>query len=161
MSLYPEGGPERRAALTARIIEETGLTETVIARVVDRFYDRIRADPVLGPVFAARIADERWPAHLAQMRRFWSSVALMTGDYHGRPMPAHLPLPISGADFDHWLALFRDTATTICTEAGAALLIDRAGRIAASLEMGIAVGRGQMLRRGERLSSASAPEPVS
>jgi len=116
---------------------------------------------VLGPVFAARIADERWPAHLAQMRRFWSSVALMTGDYHGRPMPAHLPLPISGADFDHWLALFRDTVTTICTEAGAALLIDRAGRIAASLEMGIAVGRGQMLRRGERLSSASTHEPVS
>ena len=47
-------------------------------------YEAIRSDAMLGPVFATRIAD--WDPHLERMRAFWSSVALMSGRYHGQPM---------------------------------------------------------------------------
>ena len=55
-----------------------------------------------------------------------TSVALMTGQYHGRPVPAHTPLPINAAHFDRWLALFRAIAVDTCTPAGALHLIERA-----------------------------------
>ncbi|MEQ8349580.1 MAG: group III truncated hemoglobin [Sneathiellaceae bacterium] len=144
----PPGGPERRAALTEEIVAATGIDEAMIGRLVHRFYDRVRQDPMLGPVFAARIAD--WPAHLARMCAFWSSVALLTGRYHGAPMPAHLPLPVDAGHFDRWLALFRDTAAESCPPAAAAHFVERAERIAASLELGIASSQGVALRRGER-----------
>ena len=128
----------------------TGIGEAVIERVVDAFYVRIRADAVLGPVFNARVSD--WDDHLATMRRFWSSVTLMSGAYHGEPMTKHAALPLSGADFDRWLALFRQTVEDMCAPEAAAFFIDRSRRIARSLEMGIAVSRGILLKNGERLA---------
>lgn len=116
--------PEITAALTAR----TGLDEAVLGDVVRCFYGRVRADPLLGPVFEARITD--WEPHFATMVRFWSSVALMTGRYHGAPLPLHLPLPVGGAHFERWLALFRWTARELCSPQGADWLIERAERIA-------------------------------
>ena len=140
--------PGRRAALVEQIRAETGIDEAMIARLVDGFYDRVRADPLLGPVFEARISD--WGPHLEQMRLFWSSVALMSGVYHGRPMPKHLPLPVDGRHFDRWLELFRQTARELCPPAAADHFIERAERIAESLELGIAGANGVILMKGER-----------
>jgi hemoglobin len=138
----------RRAAVVRRIEAETGIDEAMIARLVDAFYDRVRADPLIGPVFAERISD--WGPHLAQMRLFWSSVALMSGVYHGRPMPKHLPLPVDARHFDRWLELFEATAADFCPPAAAAHFIERASRIAESLELGIAGANGVLLNKGER-----------
>jgi len=140
--------PERRAAITARIAQETGIDEIMIERLVRGFYARVQDDPLLGPVFAARIRD--WEPHLQRMCAFWSSVALMSGRYHGQPMRAHAPLPIDAAHFDRWLALFEDTARELCPPVAAAHFIERARRIAESLELGIAISRGVMLNKGER-----------
>jgi hemoglobin len=71
------------------------------------------------------------------MVAFWSSVALMTGRYHGRPVPAHTPLPIDGAHFQRWLGLFRETAHEVCTPSGALHVIERAERIARSLHIAV------------------------
>lgn len=139
----------RRAAFAAGVHARTGIDEAMIHRLVHAFYDRIRQDSELGPVFAARITD--WEPHLARMCAFWSSVVLMTGRYHGRPMPAHAPLPVGGAHFDHWLALFEATAKSECPEPAAALFIEKARLIAASLELGIASTRGMVLQPGQRL----------
>lgn len=125
-----------RPDLTAALMTSTGLDETVLTNLVHGFYAKVREDDVLGPIFAARITD--WGPHLDRMVAFWSSVALMTGRYHGAPVPAHTPLPITPAHFDHWLALFRETAHEICTPAGAAHVIERAERIARSLSMAVA-----------------------
>ena len=138
----------RRAAITRGIEAETGIDEAMIARLVDGFYDRVRADTLIGPIFDERISD--WGPHLAQMKLFWSSVALMTGVYHGRPMPKHLPLPVDGRHFDRWLELFRATARDLCPPAAADHFIERAQRIAESLELGIAGANGVLLRKGER-----------
>jgi hemoglobin len=140
---------ERRAEVTAAIQAETGIDEAMIETLVRAFYLRIQRDPLLGPVFAARIKD--WEPHLQQMFAFWSSVALMTGRYHGQPMRKHLPLPVDGRHFDRWLALFEETARDLCPPKAADHFLERARRIAESLELGIASMDGVMLARGERL----------
>lgn len=141
-------GPERRERITAEIMAHTGIDEAMIEQLVHGFYARVRADAVLGPIFEARIRD--WEPHLAQMCAFWSSVALMTGRYHGTPMARHLPLPVDAAHFDRWLELFEATASEICPPVAAAHFVERARRIASSLELGIAGVHGVMLRKGER-----------
>tara|TARA_R110001606_G_scaffold71247_16_gene163658 strand:- start:19725 stop:20225 length:501 start_codon:yes stop_codon:yes gene_type:complete len=149
MTLSPDHPPEsRRDAAKHRIETETGIDEAMIDRLVDGFYDRVRADTLIGPIFDERISD--WGPHLAQMKLFWSSVALMTGVYHGRPMPKHLPLPVDGRHFDRWLELFRATARDLCPPEAADHFIERAERIADSLELGIAGANGVLLRKGER-----------
>lgn len=145
MSSDPEA---RRQSVVRRIEAETGIDEPMIARLVDAFYDRVRADPLLGPVFTDRVSD--WGPHLQQMRLFWSSVALNSGAYHGRPMPKHLPLPVDARHFDRWLELFEITAAEVCPSAAAAHFIERARRIAESLELGIAGAHGVLLGKGER-----------
>jgi hemoglobin len=139
----------RRAEASAEVTRQTGLDEATIDRVVRAFYGRVRADPLLGPLFAQRIVE--WEPHLRRMQAFWSSVALLTGRYRGQPMEKHIPLPVEAAHFDRWLALFAATAEELYPPAGAALLLERARRIAQSLQLGIAAGRGRMLAPGERL----------
>ena len=141
-------GVERRERITAEMTERTGITEAVIERLVRAFYARVRIDAVLAPIFDARIGD--WEPHLAQMCAFWSSVALMSGRYHGTPMVKHLPLPVDADHFDRWLDLFEATAREICPPEAAAHFVERARRIAASLELGIAGGQGVLLGNGER-----------
>lgn len=141
-------GPERREELTAQIVARTGITEGMIEQLVRAFYARVRADDVLGPIFEARIRD--WEPHLAQMFAFWSSVALMTGRYHGTPMVKHMRLPVDAGHFDRWLALFEETAREVCPPEAAAHFMERARRIASSLEMGVASTNGVMLGKGER-----------
>jgi hemoglobin len=147
-------GDERRARITAEIVARTGITETMIERLVHAFYDKVRADAMLGPVFDARIRD--WGPHLKQMCAFWSSVALMTGRYHGTPMVKHAPLPVDAAHFDRWLELFEETAHEVCPLEAKAHFVERARRIATSLELGIANANGVMLGIGERFRRSEA-----
>lgn len=135
-----------RPAVTADLMARTGLDDSMLTRLVYAFYDRVRHDPLLGPVFADHIAD--WGPHLEKMVDFWSSVALMTGRYHGAPMPKHLPLPVEGVHFDCWLSLFRATANEVCPPEGAAWVIERAGRIAGSIHMNIQDARSHYGRAG-------------
>ena len=48
--------------------EEIGIDARFISDMVESFYATIRADDVLGPIFAERIAD--WSAHLDRMKQF-------------------------------------------------------------------------------------------
>jgi hemoglobin len=143
----------RRAAAAAEVQARTGIDEDMIRRLVHTFYDRIRADEVLGPIFAARISD--WTPHLERMCAFWSSVTLVTGRYHGRPMQAHARLSVDASHFDRWLALFAESTNEVCPPAAAAYFVERARMIAESLELGIGTMRGLMLAKGERLPRAS------
>lgn len=141
-----EGGPARRARITREIMERTGIDEAMIERLVRRFYRQVQADPLLGPVFAPRIAD--WEQHIIKLCAFWSSVALMSGRYHGQPMQAHINLPIDATHFDRWIALFENAANEICPPAAAQHFIERAHRIANSIEMAMASRDGKILDPG-------------
>jgi hemoglobin len=137
---------------------EHGLDEALLERVVREFYGTARQDPLLGPVFA-RVTD--WEHHIAQISAFWSSVALRTGRYQGNPMGAHLPLALTPAHFGRWLELWEATTSALCPPEAAALLLDRAHRIAESLQHAIAVRSGQLPpRRVRPPATARAGSPA-
>jgi len=119
-----------------------GVTEAMIEALVRRFYGRVRADAVLGPIFEGAIGD--WEAHLARLCDFWSSVILATGRFQGRPMAAHLRLPdIRAEHFGRWLALFEETAREVCPPPAAELFVARARMIGRSFELGLAAQRSE------------------
>jgi hemoglobin len=121
-----------------------GITEPMIEVLVHTFYARVRADAMLGPIFNGAIDD--WDEHLEKLCAFWSSVTLMTGRYKGTPMRAHAELPEIGREhFARWLALFQATAIKTCPPDAAAVFVERANRIAESLQLGIALHRGEAL----------------
>ena len=113
------------------------LSEDAIARLVDEFYARIRADAALGPVFARAIPGD-WGPNLAIMRNFWSSVMLTSGRYKGNPVAVHHR--VEGIEielFDRWLALFDETCRDLFTPAIAAEFMIKAVRIAESLKLAL------------------------
>ena len=116
-----------------------GVNPAFISRLVDRFYERIRADEVLAPIFASRIKPEDWPRHMMTMKRFWASVILNAGIYSGKPMLVHKQVDmIREAHFDRWLALFEFTLRDIApSDAAIELFMEKAQRIAESLKLGL------------------------
>ena len=120
------------------------LDETMIHGVVHGFYDEIRRDELLGPIFHQKIQPDDWPRHLAKMCDFWSATLLRTTRYEGRPLPPHLAIAGLGeVHFRRWLKLFRTTVRRICPPEVAALFMDRALRIAHSFRLAVAVNRGE------------------
>lgn len=112
------------------------LDETRIAALVDRFYDKVRADASIGPIFNAAVHD--WPGHKALLTRFWCSVALGAQSYRGNPMAVHRGQPaIRAVHFARWLELWRETTAEVLDEADAAQMQDYADRIGRSLRMGM------------------------
>jgi truncated hemoglobin YjbI len=112
------------------------ITPSSIIRLVDTFYDRVRLDAVLGPVFEAKLAG-KWQEHMPRMYAFWTKVLLGTGEFEGNVFGKHMAL--SGIDKEHfvrWLTLFRMTAIEVfgAEDAQEAMLV--AERIAASLQLG-------------------------
>lgn len=114
------------------------ITEATIPELVDAFYARVRAHPRLGPVFDAAIADDEWPAHLARMHAFWSSVMLTSGRYKGNPVAVHAAVAgLSPELFPDWLALFEATAREMFAPALAGRFIAKARSIAESLRLAL------------------------
>ncbi|WP_443969641.1 group III truncated hemoglobin [Sphingobium sp. CR28] len=116
-------------------MEPLQLDDDGLKILVDRFYDRVRADAELGPIFNDAIHD--WPEHLDKLTAFWSSVMLTSGRYKGQPIPAHVKHKsrITPALFDRWLALWARTTNELMAPDAAAALQDRANRIAQSLQL--------------------------
>lgn len=75
---------------------------------VDSFYTKVQKDPLIRDVFNTVIQD-RWPAHLEKMYRFWQTVLLEKHTYYGSPFLPHAKLPIEKKHFDQWLKLFNET----------------------------------------------------
>ena len=117
-----------------------------IARLVDRFYTRVQADPVLGPIFNPAVDD--WDEHKRLLVSFWSSIALGTRSYRGNPMAMHRPHPIREEHFAHWLALWREVAEAELPPEHAALFVQHASRIAQSLQFGLGLTPRRGIIRG-------------
>lgn len=80
--------------------------------MVDSFYEKVRADNLIGPVFNEKIQD-RWPEHLDKMYRFWQTVLLEEHTYFGSPFPPHSQLPIAHEHFERWMELFIATTNEL------------------------------------------------
>ena len=83
-----------------------------IETLINRFYERVRADDVLGHIFN-HVAQVDWPKHLPVMYDFWEFLLLKGDNYRRNPIQAHFDLhqrhPLRPEHFDRWLALFQST----------------------------------------------------
>lgn len=106
-----------------------------IAQLVDRFYENVRIDPLIGPVFNAAVHD--WDEHKRTLTSFWCSVALRANSYRGNPMAVHRMQPIRAEHFERWLSLWQATTRELLGEADARQMLEHADRIGRSLRLGL------------------------
>ncbi len=104
-----------------------------VKRLVDVFYEKVRQDELLAPIFNERIKD-RWPDHLEKMYAFWQTVLLNEPTYAGSPFPPHANLPVNHSHFERWMELFIQTIDTLFQGEKANDAKWRAGRMAELFE---------------------------
>jgi len=98
-----------------------------VIRLVDVFYEKVRRDEILFPVFS----HVDWPKHLPVMYSFWSSMLLGDQSYQGNPFQKHIGLPIASMHFDRWLQLFTESVRECAQGPIADEAVNRASSIAA------------------------------
>jgi hemoglobin len=76
--------------------------------LVDRFYERVREDELVGPIFNIRLSG-RWEMHHRKLYRFWNTVLLRRPDYFGNPVPMHFGLSLNEDHFKKWLKIWIQT----------------------------------------------------
>jgi hemoglobin len=120
-----------------------------IERLVDTFYDRIRTDDILGPIFND-VARVDWAEHLPKMYAFWDAVLFGTAGFKGNPLGVHLQLAeltaLGAREFDRWLALFQANVDAQFSGPMAGEAKQRAARIAVVMQQHIAAAQGQAAR---------------
>jgi hemoglobin len=97
-----------------------------IIRLVNAFYEKVKGDGLLHPVFA----HVDWPAHLPVMYNFWSSILFGDRSYDGSPFQKHMHLAIGAEHFEQWLKLFNQTVDGFFEGPSADEIKDRAKSIA-------------------------------
>lgn len=97
-----------------------------IELLVNRFYEQVKQDPLLAPVFSHL----DWQHHLPIMYNFWSSMMFGEQSYRGNPFEKHINLPIGKEHFDQWLKLFKETVDLNFTGSNADEIKVRAQNIA-------------------------------
>jgi hemoglobin len=114
--------------------------EDDIRLLVRHFYDRVLKDPVLSPFFSHAL-ENKWEKHLQVMDAFWSNVIFYTGNYTGNPLVTHRMMhqfkPLDKEKFDRWISLFNQTVDELYTGEKALLAKQRAGSIAAMMQLKI------------------------
>ncbi len=146
--VHPDGptNPARQLPLTEPARSDATdrpIDESMIRTLVDTFYDSVRGDDLLGPIFARHVAD--WSLHLPKMYTFWSTVVLRTGRYAGRPLEAHQRLPgLTQAHFDRWIALWTQTVARVVPAPSRDAFVVPASRMASSMS--------SVLLRGDALA---------
>jgi hemoglobin len=114
----------------------TALSTESITTLVHTFYDGVRADPELGPVFNNAIG-EHWDHHLSRMVDFWSNVMLGVKGFQGNVFGKHMALQgVEAHYFERWLALFEATVDRLFDGEVADEFKIVARRIAHSLQYG-------------------------
>ncbi|WP_112834623.1 MULTISPECIES: DUF1971 domain-containing protein [unclassified Rhizobium] len=110
------------------------ITEAEITLVLERFYEKVRRDPEIGPVFDV-VTD--WDEHIVRLSEFWSSLMLTSGRYKGNPMSMHMMHSdkIRPGMFNQWLTLWMQTTSELLTQSIAALMQAKASRIASRLSL--------------------------
>jgi len=119
-------------------------TRTDLESLVNTFYDCVRADEILGPIFDD-VAHTDWERHLPKMYDFWDTVVFGAARFRGNPLAVHRELarrvPLGGREFGRWLSLFHQTVDTLFSGPRAEDAKARASRIAAVMQQHILADR--------------------
>lgn len=99
------------------MLQDTTLLQDITCRqnielLVNEFYNEVRKDATIGPVFDG-IIGENWDTHLPKMYKFWSSMLLNENSYNGNPMAEHVKInqnsPFNEGMFDIWFTIWTAT----------------------------------------------------
>jgi hemoglobin len=83
-----------------------------VERLVNRFYEKVRVDPLIGPIFN-EVANVDWEIHLPRLYSFWQAILFGDPGFRGNPLGVHFKLAAETSmdwpRFERWLALFNET----------------------------------------------------
>ena len=109
-----------------------------IKLLVDRFYEKVKKDGVIGYIFND-VVKVNWERHLPVMYDFWDNAIFYSGTYNGNPLKTHAHLhkvaPLSHEHFTHWVTLFQETVDELFSGEKAGLAKQKAGSIAKVMEL--------------------------
>jgi hemoglobin len=112
---------------------------------VDTFYERVRTDDILWPIFDDVARVDR-AGHLPKMYAFWDAVLFGTAGFRGNPLAAHLQFaqltPLGSREFDRWIELFHATVDARFSGPVADEAKTRASRIAIVMQHHIIADQG-------------------
>lgn len=86
-----------------------------ISKLVHLFYDKIRINELLGPIFNSHISEEQWPVHLEKLTDFWETNLFGIAKFKGSPSAKHILVDwnmnhtIEQKHFGVWLQLWFET----------------------------------------------------
>ncbi len=98
--------------------------------LVSTFYEKVRADKVLGPIFNSIITD--WESHLERLTDFWESQLFLKRKYVGNPLAVHQQVDtrveggVKPEHFGLWLNLWYATLDELFAGETAAIAKNRA-----------------------------------
>ncbi|WBX74704.1 group III truncated hemoglobin [Tenacibaculum pacificus] len=107
--------------------------------LVATFYDKIKEDDFIGPIFLKRIPADAWESHLQKLTDFWESNLFFVRKFKGNPMKAHKDVDkdfdysIYQEHFGRWLQLWFETLDENFYGAKANDAKERARNIASTL----------------------------
>jgi hemoglobin len=108
-----------------------------VTTLVEAFYRRAFADPLIGPVFT-EVARMDLDHHLPIITDFWETVLFNAGLYRRNMLQLHVALsgraPLSAEHFERWLALWAATVDEQFAGPKAEMAKTQARRIAGSLD---------------------------
>jgi hemoglobin len=111
-----------------------------IELLVDAFYEKVKADPVIGYIFND-VRKVNWKKHLPVMYDFWDNAIFYTGGYTGNPLKTHEQLHafchLDSRHFDRWTELFTATVDELFEGDKAGLAKQRAQSIATVMQIKI------------------------
>jgi len=111
-----------------------------IQLLVNSFYDKVKADPMIGFIFND-IVKVNWERHLPVMYDFWENTLFYTGGYIGNPMEMHRRLnqriPLTAEHFKQWTHLFTSTVDELFAGEKAELAKQRAISISTIMQIKI------------------------
>jgi hemoglobin len=86
-----------------------------IQTLVHAFYNKVRMDALLGPIFNSHLSDDKWAAHLITLTDFWETNLFGVPKFKGNPtqkhiqVDKHLHYTIEQKHFARWLQLWFET----------------------------------------------------
>ena len=113
-------------------------TRDDIIQLVDRFYDKVVVNPVIGPFFQAI----DFAHHKPLMVDFWCFVLLDHSGYKTDVTAKHIHMRLGEQHFNTWLSLFEETLNELYSGEKATLALQRANVVGWSIKAKIDAKNG-------------------
>ncbi len=110
--------------------------------LVHTFYDKIRKDGFLGPIFEMHL-EGKWPAHLEKLTDFWETNLFGVPKFRGNPQRAHaivdrnIDYGVTQEHFAHWVEMWHKTIDEMFVGGRAERAKMAAERMAQGLFLGV------------------------